>query len=377
MHLVIVPNGGWPVHGDGALLLPVKLISGLREYAAHWPGRITLLIRGERDDGAGAHNLGSVWRAPSELPCDVRLSDDVPADLARLAPDVVLASLEPGREWLLDQTAPVVLVSEVPIAARTDYLVREAGSRAAAARIRLGAVRVARAERALVRRSAGLQCNGWAAWNAYAGDSRNPLLFFDTRLRADQIPALARDRTKEGPLRLAYSARHSPEKGPHFVLDLQDALHRRGVESTITLFGRGPLTEQLRARGVPGVDFAGDVDFDGWWVPTVRDTVDVMVLPHLLGDPSGTYLESAGLGVPVLGFDNAALAALVHETGAGWTVPMGDGAALADRAAYLAGHPDEVTAAAGSGIDFMRGHPFETEFARRVQHLVQVGRTTP
>lgn len=371
MHLVIVPNGGWPVRADGDLLLPVKLISGLEAYAAHWPGRITLLTRGEPDDGSGPHNLGSVWCAPSQLPCDVLLGDDLATDLKRLAPDVVLASLEPGREWLLEKPAPVVLVSEVPVSARTAYLMHEAGSRTAAARIRLGAVRVARAERALVRRAAGLQCNGWAAFDAYAADSPDTLLFFDTRLRADQIPAAARVR-RPGPLRLAYSARHSPEKGPKFVLDLQAELNRRGVASTTTLFGRGPLTEELRARAVPGVQFAGDVDFDGTWVPQVRDDVDVMVLPHLLGDPSGTYLESAGLGVPVLGFDNVALAALVRETGAGWTVPMADGAALAERAAYLADHPDEVTAAARKGIDFMRGHPFETEFARRVQHLVRV-----
>ncbi|WP_208052823.1 glycosyltransferase [Allobranchiibius sp. GilTou38] len=374
MHLVIVPNGGWPVRADGGLLLPVKLIAGLRAYAAHWPGRITLLTRGEPDDGAGPHNLGSVWSTPSQLPCDLLLTDDAPTELARLAPDVVLASLEPGREWLVGQPAPVVLVSEVPVSARTDYLVRAAGSRIAAARIRLGAVRVARAERALVRRSAGLQCNGWAAFDTYARDSQDPLLFFDTRLRADQIAAAPRAR-EPGPLRLACSGRHSPEKGPQFALELQADLNRRGVAATTTLFGRGPLTEELRARAVPGVRFAGDVDFDGAWVPQVRDEVDIMVLPHLLGDPSGTYLESAGLGVPVLGFDNVALAALVRETGAGWTVPTGDGAALAERAAYLADHPQEVAAAAGQGIEFMRGHPFETEFARRVQHLVGVAQT--
>ncbi|MBO1756225.1 glycosyltransferase [Allobranchiibius sp. CTAmp26] len=368
---MIVPNGGWPVRPDGDLQLPVKLISGLQAYAAHWPGPITLLTRGEPDDGSGPHNLGSVWLAPSQLPCDVLLSDDLPTDLVRLAPDVVLASLEPGREWLLELPAPVVLVSEVPVSARTDYLVHEAGSRTAAARIRLGAVRVARAERALVRRSAGVQCNGWAAFDAYAGDSKDALLFFDTRLRAEQIPAAQRAR-EPGPLRLSYSARHSPEKGPQFVLDLQAALNRRGVAAITTLYGRGPLTEELRARDVPGVQFAGDVDFDDTWVPQVRDDVDLMVLPHLLGDPSGTYLESVGLGVPVLGFDNDALAALVRETGAGWTVPTGDGAALAERAAYLAEHPGDVAAAAAKGIDFMRGHPFETEFDRRVQHLVRV-----
>ena len=371
MHLVIVPNGGWPVRTDGALLLPVKLISGLQAYAAHWPGGITLLTRGEPDDGSGPHNLGSIWCAAAELPCDVLLSDDLPTDLGLLSPDVVLASLERGREWLFEQPAPVVLVSEVPVSARTDYLVHEAGSRTSAARIRLGAVRVARAERALVRRSAGLQCNGWAAWDTYAGESREPLLFFDTRLRAEQIPLTPRVR-RPGPLRLAYSARHSPEKGPQFVLDVQVELRRCGVASTATLFGRGPLTEELRARGVPGVEFVGDVDFDDTWVPQVRDDVDLMVLPHLLGDPSGTYLEATGLGVPVVGFDNVALAALVRETGAGWTVPVGDGMALAGRAAYLAEHPDEVTAAAEKGIDFMRGHPFETEFARRVEHLLRV-----
>lgn len=372
MHLVVVPNGGWPIRADGQLNLPAKLISGLAAYAEHWPGRITLLTRGVPYDGFGPPNLGSLWTSSSDLPCEVVLTSDLSGRLAELAPDVVLASMEPGRGSLLSQPAPVVFVSEVPVAVRTEYLVRTTRSRVARARIRAGAVRLRRAEQQLVRDSAGLQCNGWTAWDALAYESPDPLLFFDTRLRNTHLPSAARVRHVDQPLRLAYSARHSPEKGPQFVLDLQAELHRRGVPSTTVLFGRGPLTEQLRVRAVSSVHFAGDVDFEDVWIPSVRDTIDVMVLPHLLGDPSGTYLESAGLGVPVLGFDNAALAAMVRESGAGWTVPIGDGSTLADRAEHLASHPSDVSAAADNGIAFMRNHPFEKEFARRVDHLAQV-----
>lgn len=67
-----------------------------------------------------------------------------------------------------------------------------------------------------------------------------------------------------------------------------------------------------------------------------------MILPHSQGDPSGTYIESAGLGVPIVGFANAALRGHERHAGFAWTVPVGDIDGLVELVRRLADDPAEV-----------------------------------
>ena len=111
------------------------------------------------------------------------------------------------------------------------------------------------------------------------------------------------------------------------------------------------------------------MDFDGEWVPFIRDNVDLMVLPHRQGDPSGTYLEAAGLGVPTLGFDNEAFRALVAHEDLGWAVPNGNGRLLLEKALQLVENPAELRKKSINGLTFMNKHHCDHEFAARIQHL--------
>jgi len=94
-----------------------------------------------------------------------------------------------------------------------------------------------------------------------------------------------------------------------------------------------------------------------------------MVLPHVQGDPSGTYLEAAGCGVPVVGFDNVALESLVRRHGLGWTVPMRDIVALADRIESVLADAAGWQEARERGLELMAAHHVDAEFDRRVEHL--------
>ena len=74
------------------------------------------------------------------------------------------------------------------------------------------------------------------------------------------------------------------------------------------MLGSGPDLGRLKEVAGPSVTWWGEVAFEPDWVRLVSTSVDLMVLPHTQGDPSGTYLEAAGLGVPVVGFGNVDVA---------------------------------------------------------------------
>lgn len=369
MRLVIVTPS--PMITDGVRVQTTpKFVDGVAAYAAHWPGSITVV--GQRASAGTDFNVGSGWWDVEHLPFSLELSDDPVVTTMALAPSVVLAYPKPLTGRLLAAGLRVVLIAENPLAERARYEWVERRSTASMPRILAGAIRHERRIRRMVRQSAGIQCNGFASWEAYRNLSALPLLFFDTRVRratVQQPPCPTS--SPEGPLRLAFSGLFWRHKGPEYAVRLARALTERGVPVTLELFGRGPLEHELRSMAGPETRFSGELPFDPDWLDHVRSQVDLMVLPHVQGDPSGTYLEAAGVGVPTLGFDNAALDGLVRTAGLGWTVPLRDEDALLQRAVSLSQDRAEIDRAGAAGQRFVRKHTFEDEFERRTDHLLR------
>jgi len=229
----------------------------------------------------------------------------------------------------------------------------------------------------LVSRADGVQCNGQVAWLAYAGHSPAPLRTYDSRVRlADVHSARGRNESwsPDRTLRLGFSGRMIPIKGPEYVVEAYRRLRGAGLDVSLAMFGDGELRTRLE-EGAPDVCFHGSLDFATEWCPTVASSVDLMVLPHVQSDPAGTYLESAGMGVPVIGFDNVALDHLVEVGGFGWTSPPRRADLLARRIEQLMATPDELRRARSAGTKFMEDHCFEKDFGARVQHLHDVLRS--
>lgn len=375
--LVVINPGPVQRRADGLLSIPAKTLTGLQAYASRWPGE-TLWVTREvpaEGDGTSEANLGAVWADPARQDFVYEPTDDIVGFVRSLGSEALVVVLL--KEWaapLLDTQASVVLVAELSFATRVRQSTTALSGRLAGARVMAGAMREESQLRAMVRAAAGLQANGYPTWQAYRKLSTSPLLFFDTRLHARQIPPAPRTPRGLGePLRLAFSGRHIRGKGPEYAVQLVRDLNLGGISATLDVFGRGELEPELRALAGRETTFHGDVPFDQRWVPFVRDNVDLMVLPHVQGDPAGTYLEAAGLGVPVIGFDNDALRALVREIGLGWTVRMRDAASLLSKTSELAASPESLALAASRGLEFMERHSFEREFDRRVEHLLSVG----
>ncbi|MGO1354268.1 MULTISPECIES: glycosyltransferase [Brachybacterium] len=347
-----------------------KTISGLRMFAQGWPGRI--VVSAPSSSGGGTA-LGEA--VPSdELEFDLLL-DRAPSDAAALVDPAVVLALHAPANYALSAWDPTrtVFTLENGLRQRLRVELLQARSALSRARITAGIVRRAPAFHRSIRRAAGVQCNGYASWSAHRHLSRSPMLFFDHRVPGEVIAASrAVEPSTEAPIRLGFSGRHIPIKGPHHAVRLVAELRARGLDATMTMYGDGALRPEIERAAGPGVTLAGALPFAEEWIPSVRENVDLMVLPYPQADPAGTYLESFALGVPVLGFAHEAFSPFARDHGAGWEVPVGDTAALADTVQELGATPQMLTAAGTNALDFMRCHASEDEFAARVAHLRDV-----
>lgn len=359
------------VHRAGREILRArKSMSGLRLLAAGWPGR-TVVAAPELDAPPPGP---SGWAVDAEAVLEHLPSDDPLAAARRVRPDAVLALHHPRQYPLLDEFADrTVLSVENAWEQRLRIALLNSPPRHRA-RIIAGALRRRREFRRTIARAAGIQCNGYGAFEAYRRLAPRAMIHFDHRVTADVVRAShpAQPSAAPAPLRLGFSGRHTRIKGPDHAIRLVRGLQDRGIDAELTVFGEGDMTPDLRRQAGPGVRFAGTLPFEESWIPAVRSGIDLMVLPSPQGDPAGTYLESIGAGVPVLGYANSALAPLVARHGIGWCVGVGDEGALLEQAAALAADRAAITARARDGLAFMAEHSVEREFARRVEHLRSV-----
>src|ERR1700722_10242190 len=105
-------------------------------------------------------------------------------------------------------------------------------------------------------------------------------------------------------------------------------------------------------------------------------TFDLFVCCHIQSDPSCTYLESFGAGLPIVGYYNRMWRGLLKASGAGYASPMGKPTKVVDDIAKLitARELDELSARA---LEFAKRHTFELEFQKRVDPLNAAGKAGP
>lgn len=241
------------------------------------------------------------------------------------------------------------------------------------ARIALGQVRVERARRQMARAAAGLQCNGPAAGSGYGPLNGNAITFHDHRMReADLVAARAVQRSSDGPLTVAFSGRLTTSQGALDVMNMAEILIERGSAARVLVYGTGELESRMRAMRLPNVEFRGFLDLETEWKQEVRETVDVFLFPHPHGDPSCTYFEALGSGVPILGYRNETLSPLVAEHRVGWEVPRGDYTRLADMVIRLERDRAAVSIARDAALVFMADRSHESTVRLRRDHLLSV-----
>lgn len=373
--------------GGGRLLLDDKFVSGMALHSAQWAGPVRAVLR---EAAAGAMPFSSAVD-PGVLPFEVTiLAPDAPlASALRDGPGVILCSADVAEQLPVAEAArarglTVVYGIEYTLDTRLQ-VARLDRDRGLARRLwsMVWNLRQERHRRAVLRGADGIQMNGFPAERDYARLNPLPLRYLDNRMTLDMMATQAdmqarRDRHAGGePLRLIHSGRLEPMKGGHLLVPLAQALDRAGVAFTLDIYGAGSLQDaigaDIAAGGLSGrVRLHGPVPFETELVPLSRTTADLFVSCHVQSDPSCTYLEAMGCGLPVAGFSNRMLSALVADSGGGWCAPMGDVAALAALIGGLARDRAAVVARADAALAYARQHDFTAEFDARMRHLAQV-----
>ena len=96
---------------------------------------------------------------------------------------------------------------------------------------------------------------------------------------------------------------------------------------------------------------------------------DIFVCCHIQNDPSCTYLESFGAGLPIVGYANRMWRRLSEESGAGFCSTLGDPVAVADDVYRLASDLELLSTLSERARRFAIEHTFERELKKRTDAL--------
>lgn len=372
------------VKGD-RVLLDVKFAEGMEAQSAAWDGRLDCILwEGathipfpvEVDRRALPWGLTTL-PAGSALPAGTGQSHDLVAAAGDMAETLSLAG--PGR-------TPVVYTVEYTHRTRLDILAldRNIGVLRRLRR-RLWLEQQERRRRSALRAAAAIQSNGYPCANAYADLNSDLHIYLDNRMTLDRYATpeeqeRRRERLQsDAPIQLVYSGRLDPMKGAQDLVPVAARLSARGFKFRLDIFGDGTLRSDI-ASAITANNLAdivrlhGNVNFADELVPWQRRHADMFLSCHRQGDPSCTYIESMGCGLPVVGYENEMWGPLCRESGGGWSVPVGDVDALAARISTLT--TQERVKAADAASAFARLHDFQTEFQGRMAHLAGVANRT-
>ena len=368
-------------------VLDTKFVSGMRYICANWPGRIDCILRNQT-----SHIPFGARYPLSDLPFGLQvIAPNEPVDPARLEDyDVIELSgdmhLDLDFPLLAKQRnlrARLVLVIEYTLETRLQII--QLDRELPVSRKAKSAIWTVWQEfrrRRAMRMSDAVQTNGYPAYDAYRSLNPDTLLYLDNRMRDDLFAselemAARRDHLSQStPLRLINSGRLEPMKGSQDLIPFATALRDIGTNFTLDIYGSGSLENEIRssiaAKNLEKiVKLHPAVDFETELVPLSRRTADVFLSFNRQSDPSCTYLEAMGCGLPVVGYANRMLESLVQTSQAGWTVPLGNVAAMARFVSSLAQRAQDVSQAAANGLAFARLHSFQSEFLKRQAHLSQ------
>jgi glycosyltransferase involved in cell wall biosynthesis len=389
--LTVMPAIG-AAKDDELIILDQKLLAGWSLYAEKWPGR-TLYLVPEIDPkelmfGEKCHR--------EELPGDIEFvqSPDDITDAVLKASSIVLAAGDSFDTFALAERArrsgiPLCYVIEYTLGTRLRIEWETPRPILRKLWTSMWLITKERGRRAAFRKAAALQANGVPAAEAYRSVNDNVLLYFDTRLSRSMVATDAQIAAKtsylrEGaPLRLAFTGRLELLKGAHHLIPVARRLLDMGVKFQLDIYGTGSLLagmeRELARDGRIGevVKIHRPIDFSTELVPWLRTSVDLFLCCHIQGDPSCTYAETLGCGVPIVGYDNEAWKGMLPFGNFGWQVKLGDQDALAAQIAALDGDRAAIASAMTEARDFGHEHCFESVFAARIRHLEHVAGLVP
>lgn len=223
----------------------------------------------------------------------------------------------------------------------------------------------------------GLHCNGYPMFDESRLFNSNRLLYLDSRMARDMI--ISEDNLKARlsgrtgrPLRLLYSGRYERMKGADDAVRVGVECLKRGLQIEMHCYGQGSLKSEMEHLAAQSADPVKIQIHDAVPYPNLvklSREFDIFVCCHIQGDPSCTYLESFGSGLPIVGYNNKMWRRLRDESRAGFSSPLGRPEAVADAVQRFAADREALALMSNRAREFAIEHTFESEFKRRTDDL--------
>ena len=206
---------------------------------------------------------------------------------------------------------------------------------------------------------------------------RDGLLYLDSRQTTDMVisaeelekrQASVRDR----PLRLIFSGRFEPMKGALDAVRVGLACRDLGLDIEFDLFGQGSQKTEMigiieQANAADKIRVHDPIPFSDLFERS--KSYDIFLCCHVQADPSCSYLEAFGAGLPIVGYGNAMWRKLNVEANGGITVPIGAADLAAAAVKELAGDRKRMALLARNARSFALEHNFESELTKRIESL--------
>ena len=307
----------------------------------------------------------------------------LPEEAKRLHDQIARSTLIYGRGWdsakmARDLGIPYILMLEY------DLLTEISASTTQVSSIVRKAVRTARiawhhytVHIPDVRGAHRVHCNGYPVFEDSKRINPETMLYLDSRLLADFIiseDALERRlaERKGRPLRLLFSGRFELIKGAVDVLRVGLACLKRGLDIEMHCYGQGSLRPEMD-RLATEASARGKIHIhDPVTYPQLVELsqgFDVFVCCHIQNDPSATYLESFGSGLPIVGYGNRMWRRLQEESQVGFWSPMHHPDRVADDIQKLISDDAMLATMSRRARQFAVDHMFEKEYELRTDDL--------
>lgn len=229
-----------------------------------------------------------------------------------------------------------------------------------------------------IRNAHSLHCNGYPVFESSAPYNKNRLLYLDSRMSTAQIISEAELKTRLSTLgqrrliRLLFSGRYEAAKGAADAVSVAIECQKLGLDIEFHSYGQGSLRDEMRrlASRAPFPEFIFIHDAIPYpdLVQRSRE-FDIFVCCHVQNDPSCTYLETLGSGLPIVGYDNKMLKGIVDNSKAGFTSKLGSPVKVAQQIKALAKDTQMLADMSLNARAFSLEHVFENEFNLRVSAI--------
>lgn len=225
-----------------------------------------------------------------------------------------------------------------------------------------------------------LHCNGYPSYNEGGWFNSRRLLYLDSRMYTSML--IDEERFKERlaarrkrPPRLLFSGRLEPTKGALDVVKIAAEPALRDVPCEFIIYGQGSqraaMEQYVAANGLSArVKIHEPIPYPE--LVEVASDCDVFICCHVQDDPSCTYLESMGCGLPIVGYANAMWKAMQAASQAGIVTPLGSTAQAASALRSLLQNQNELDHLSTKARAFASSHTFEREFARRTDSIKEL-----